>query len=103
VSNAVLTALEAQRLRRELGGLELTRSARAIAGMLAGSVVLAGLAYFGWWSVDLIIGRSLIAQILSVGCGLALGALGYAVVVLGLRIPEAGQVLELFASRLRRS
>jgi putative peptidoglycan lipid II flippase len=103
VSNAVLTALEAQRLRGVLGGLELTRSARAITGMLAGCVALAGLAYFGWWSVDLILGRSLVAQILSVGCGLALGAMGYAVVVLSLRIPEAGQVLELFASRLRRS
>ena len=68
-----------------------------------GSAVLAGLTYFGWWAVDTILGRSLIAQILSVGTGLALGAMGYAVVVLGLRIPEAGQVLELFAGRLRRS
>jgi putative peptidoglycan lipid II flippase len=102
VSNAVLTALEAQRLRRELGGLELTRSARAIAGMLAGCVALGGLGYFGWWALDLILGRSLPAQIVSVGGGLALGGLAYAVVVLSLRIPEAGQVLELFASRLQR-
>jgi putative peptidoglycan lipid II flippase len=103
VSNAVLTWLEAIYLRRELGGLEIGASARTIALMLLGSAVLAGLTYFGWWAVDDILGRSLIAQILSVGTGLALGAMGYAVVVLGLRIPEAGQVLELFAGRLRRS
>jgi putative peptidoglycan lipid II flippase len=102
VSNAVLTWLEAVYLRRELGGLEIGASVRTIALMLLGSVVLAGLTYFGWWAVDHILGRSLVAQILSVGTGLALGAMGYAVVVLSLRIPEAGQVLELFAGRLPR-
>jgi putative peptidoglycan lipid II flippase len=103
VSNAVLTVLEARWLRLELGGLELTRSARAIAGMLVGCLALAGLGYFGWWSIDLILGRSLIAQVIAVGGGLTLGAMGYAVVVLSLRIPEAGQVLELFRGRPRRS
>jgi putative peptidoglycan lipid II flippase len=103
VSNAVLTWLEAVYLRRELGGLEIGASVRTIALMVLASAVLAGLTYFGWWAVDDILGRSLVAQILSVGTGLALGAMGYAVVVLSLRIPEAGQVLELFAGRLRRS
>jgi putative peptidoglycan lipid II flippase len=102
ISNAVLTALEAYWLRQELGGLELAASARAIALMLLASGILAGLTYFGWWAVDDILGSSLIAQVLSVGIGLTLGAMGYAVLVLGLRIPEAGQVLELFASRLAR-
>jgi putative peptidoglycan lipid II flippase len=102
VSNAVLTWLEAIYLRRELGGLEIGASVRTIGLMLLASVVLAGLTYFGWYAVDTILGRSLIAQLLSVGTGLALGAMGYAVVVLSLRIPEAAQVLELFAGRLPR-
>jgi putative peptidoglycan lipid II flippase len=101
VSNAVLTWLEARQLRKELGGLEIGASARAIALMLLASAILAGLTYFGWWAVDDILGHSLIAQILSVGTGLALGAMGYAVVVLSLDIPEASQVLDLFARRLR--
>jgi putative peptidoglycan lipid II flippase len=103
VSNAALTWLEAHRLRRELGGLEIGASARAIALMLLASAILAGLTYFGWWAVDDILGRSLIAQVLAVGTGLGLGAMGYAVVVLSLDIPEASQVLRLFASRLSRS
>jgi putative peptidoglycan lipid II flippase len=103
VSNAVLTWLEAHWLRRELGGLEIGASAKAVAGMLLASAILAGLTYFGWWAVDDILGQSLIAQILAVGTGLGLGAMGYGVVVLSLRIPEASQVLQLFASRLSRS
>jgi putative peptidoglycan lipid II flippase len=102
ISNGVLTVLEAIRLRRELGGLELERTARACAGMLAGAVVLAGIAYFAWYALDTILGRSLPAQIVSVGGGLTLGAMSYAVVVLSLRIPEAGQVLDLFARRVQR-
>jgi putative peptidoglycan lipid II flippase len=103
VSNAVLTWLEAIYLRRELGGLEIGASARAVAYILFGSAVLAGMAYFGWWSLDVILGHSLIAQVISVGGGLGLGAMSYGVVVLSLPIPEASQVLELFTSRLRRS
>jgi putative peptidoglycan lipid II flippase len=103
ISNAFLTGLEAHWLRKELGGLEIAASAGKIAMMLLASAVLAGLTYFGWWSVDLILGHSLVAQILSVGTGLTLGAMGYAVVVLSLDIPEASQVLQLFTSRLARS
>src|SRR4051794_18219225 len=102
ISNAVLTVLEGIYLRRELGGLEVARSSRAVAGMLGGAVVLGAIAYFAWYALDTILGRSLPAQIVSVGGGLTLGSLGYAIVVLSLRIPEAGQVLELFASRLGR-
>jgi putative peptidoglycan lipid II flippase len=102
ISNAVLTVLEAYWLREELGGLELTRSIRAYAGMLAGAVALGAVAYGAWRALDYILGGSLLAQIIEVGGGLTLGAMVYAVVVLSLRIPEAGQILELFASRFAR-
>jgi putative peptidoglycan lipid II flippase len=102
VSNAVLTVLEGYYLRSELGGLQLAETGRAVAGMLLGAVVLGGIAYFAWWALDDILGRSLPAQVVSVGGGLVLGSMGYAIVVLSLRIPEAGQVLDLFASRWAR-
>jgi putative peptidoglycan lipid II flippase len=102
ISNAVLTVLEGYRLRPELGGLELATTARACAGMLFGAVVLGALAYASWRALDYLLGGSLIAQIIEVGGSLTLGSMAYAVVVLSLRIPEAGQVLGLFASRLGR-
>jgi putative peptidoglycan lipid II flippase len=102
ISNAVLTAAEVVWLRRELDGFELRRSLGAIAGMLAGAAVLGGVAYGAWWVLDQALGRGLVAQIISVGAAIALGAAAYAGVVLALEIPEAHQVRDLFLSRLRR-
>jgi putative peptidoglycan lipid II flippase len=103
ISNAALTVAEVVWLRRELHGFELRRSLRAIAGMLAGAVVMGGVAYGAWWALDQALGRALPAQIVSVGAGILLGAAAYAAVVLALRIPEAHQVRDLFLSRLRRA
>ena len=102
ISNALLTGLEGAYLRRELGGLELARTALACFGMLAGAGLLAELSWATWLALDHVFGRSLIAQLISVGGGLSLGALAYGAVVLWLPIPEARQVLDLFASRLKR-
>ena len=57
--------------------------------------------YAAWRGVDAALGRSLPAQLLSVGAGLALGTAAYAGVVLALRIPEARQIVALVRSRLR--
>jgi putative peptidoglycan lipid II flippase len=101
VSNGVLTILEAAILRRELGGFETRRTLVAAAGMLLGAALLAGLSYAVWVGLDRLLGRSLPGQVLSVGVALAVGAAAYAAVVLALRIPEAGQVLDLLRSRRR--
>ena len=103
VSNLVLTLLEARRLRRELGGLEVARTLRAAALMLAASAVLGGVAYGVWYAIDDVLGRSLPAQLVSVGVALALGGLAYAAVLLRSGLPEARQIADLFARRLRRS
>jgi putative peptidoglycan lipid II flippase len=44
----------------------------------------------------------LLGQVLSVGSALVAGSAAYAAVVLGLKIPEARQIVDLFARRLRR-
>jgi putative peptidoglycan lipid II flippase len=102
ISNVALVIAEAIWLRRALGGFETSRTLLAIAQMLGGAVVLGAVAYGVWWGLDDLLGRSLIAQIVSVSAALIAGSAGYVGVVLGLRIPEARQIVDLFAPRLRR-
>ena len=102
LSNAALVICEAIWLRRALGGFQTARTLRAVALMLLGAAVLGAVAYGIWWGADDLLGRSLPAQIVSVGAALAAGSAAYAGVVLGLRIPEARQILDLFSSRLKR-
>jgi len=102
ISNALLTLLEAIYLRRELGGLDLRRTTWTCLGMLLGAFLLAEVTYGVWTGLDHLLGDSLIAQIVSVGLSLTLGALAYTGAVLWLRIPEARQVLALLGSRLKR-
>ncbi len=102
VSNALLTVLEAIYLRRVLGGLELRETALACFGMLVGAAMLAEVSYASWWALDHVFGTSLLGQIISVGGALALGGGLYLAFVLFLPIPEARQVTDLFARRLRR-
>jgi len=51
----------------------------------------------------LLVGRSLIAQIVSLGAGIAVGIAMYSAGVLLLRVPEAGQIQRLVKGRLRRT
>jgi putative peptidoglycan lipid II flippase len=71
-----------------------------ILGILVAAAILAILAYGLWRGLDGLLGRSLPAQIVSVGAAIALGSAAYAATVLALKIPEAKQVRDLFASRL---
>jgi putative peptidoglycan lipid II flippase len=103
VSNIVLTVLEAHVLRRGLGGLELGRTLRAMAIMAAASAVLGGIAYGVWHTLDGLLGRALPAQLVSIGVALALGGAVYAALLLRSGLPEAQQILALFARRFRRA
>ncbi len=98
VSNAVMTAQQIYYLRRELQGFEIVRTVTALAKMLAAAVGFGLAAYAGWWLLDQALGRSLVAQVVSVGSGLAAGSLVYGGVVLLARVPEAEQL----ARRLTR-
>ena len=101
-SNVALVLAEAVLLRRALGGFETRETLVAVAKMLVGAGVLAAVTYGVWYGLDALLGDALIAQIVSVFTALALGSVVYTGVVLGLQIPEARQILDLFARRLRR-
>jgi putative peptidoglycan lipid II flippase len=102
VSNAVMMVLLATRLRRELGGLEVMRTMRAVVLMIAAAALLAAVSYAVWWALDHFLGRSLPAQIVSVGLALVLGAAAYGAVLLRGGLPEARQVLALLMRRFGR-
>jgi len=102
ISNALLTGLETRYLAPLLGGLELRETLIACFGMLVGAGMLAEVAYGVWWVLDNVFGTGFIGQVISVGGGLTAGGAVYLLWVLWLPIPEARQVTDLFARRLRR-
>lgn len=101
-SNVALVLAEAVLLRRALGGFETRETLTAMAKMVLAAGVLAGVAYAVWAGLDALLGDSLVAQAVAVFTALGAGSVAYAAVVLALRIPEARQILDLFARRLRR-
>jgi putative peptidoglycan lipid II flippase len=98
---AAMTAGQAYFLRRRIGGIELRTTLTQIAKMLVAAAVLGLVAYGVWKALDDVLGRSLLAQIVAVGGAIVLGSAAYAGLVLAMRIPEAHQILDLFARRLR--
>ena len=102
VASVAMTAGQAIALRRRLHGLELGRTLRACALMLAASAVLGGIAYGTWWGIDALLGRTLPAQILSVGGGVVAGTAVYAALLLALRVPEARDIAGMLRGRLSR-
>ena len=104
IASATMTAGQAYYLRRELGGrLEGAATLRAVVRMLIAAAALAAVAYLLWRGLDAALGRSLPAQVVSVGGGLLAGIAVYTAVVLALRVTEAEQIRELVRARLRRS
>ncbi len=100
-SSAAMTFAQIHYLRRELHGrLEGRRTAVDVAKMLVASALLGAVSYGTWKVLDEALGRGLLGQILSVGGGLTLGAVVYALTVHLLRIPEARQIERLLAGRL---
>jgi putative peptidoglycan lipid II flippase len=103
-ANAVMTALQLQRLRIGFNGrLEGGQTLMITIRILVASALMAGLAYGVWKLLDSLLGRSLPAQIVSVGLGIGLGVALYARTVLAMRIPEARQIERLVLSRLGRA
>jgi putative peptidoglycan lipid II flippase len=104
VANAVMTALQLHRLRIGLNGrLEGAHTAMITARIAVASALLAVVSWGVWKLLDTLLGRSLPAEIVSVGgAGLA-GLFVYVRAVLAMHVPEAHQVSRLIRAQLGRA
>ncbi len=102
VANAVMTALQLQRLRAGFNGrLEGSQTVMITVRIVLAAGAAAVLSRILWGLLDGLLGHSLPAEIVSVGCALVAGIALYARAVLAMRIPEARQIEALVAGRLR--
>jgi putative peptidoglycan lipid II flippase len=86
-------------LRREFHGLELGRLLSTTIRISIASLALAAVSWVVWDILDSALGRSLPAQIVSLGTGLTAGAVTYLGVAWMLRIAELEQILRLLRRR----
>jgi len=73
-------------LRRRVGPLHLTELAGEAARIVVATVYCTAAAFGVWWPLDQILGRSLPAQVVSVGLALSAGGAAYL---------AAGRILQL--------
>jgi putative peptidoglycan lipid II flippase len=103
VASAAMTVGQAWFLRRELGGtIEGRATLHAVSRILGASALLAAVAYGSYVVLDELCGRSLAGQVASVCGALSAGLGAYVVAVLKMRVPEARQIRDAVAGRLRR-
>ena len=101
VATIAMSVAQAAVLRHDLGGIEVGRTVAAMVRMLLAAALLAAVSYLVWRALDAALGRSLAAQVVSVGTGIAAGGAVYALAAVALRVPEARQIVELVALRVR--
>jgi putative peptidoglycan lipid II flippase len=87
-------------LSGDLGGVEGARTLSAAVRMLAAAAVLAGVTYGIWYVLDTALGRSLGAQVASVGVSISAGIVAYGAGVWMLGVQEARQIRTLLPARL---
>jgi putative peptidoglycan lipid II flippase len=75
-------------LRRHLGQLEIRSTLGSIAKIAVASAILGGIAYAVWWPLDHELGHRFVAQVVSLGLALAIGAAVYLLVCRLLRVQE---------------
>ncbi|MFN8113991.1 MAG: murein biosynthesis integral membrane protein MurJ [Solirubrobacterales bacterium] len=80
-------------LRRPLKGIEFPQLLNAAVRITVASAALAGVSWLIWDQLDAVLGRSTIAQAISLGVALGAGGLVYLGSILALRVPEARQLL----------
>jgi putative peptidoglycan lipid II flippase len=103
IANAVMTWLQLTRLRVGLAGrLDGRQTLMITLRILVACVITAALARGLWLLFDHLLGRSLPAEIVSIGIALLVAAAIYAKLVLAMRVPEARQIQELVGGRLSR-
>jgi putative peptidoglycan lipid II flippase len=104
VANMVMTVLQIWRLRIGFNGrLEGGQTLMVTVRILVATVIMAAVAWGVWVGLDHLLGRSLAAQIVSVGISCTVACVVYAKLTLTMRVPEAHQIRGLIVSRLRPS
>jgi putative peptidoglycan lipid II flippase len=99
IATAVSVGLEAGILRGALGRLELGRLLVTSLVVGVAAVALALTSYVVWWGLDEILGRALIAQIISLSFGLCAGVFAYVGAIAFVRLPEATMIWRLVRRR----
>ncbi|HEY3828814.1 MAG TPA: murein biosynthesis integral membrane protein MurJ [Solirubrobacteraceae bacterium] len=103
-ANIVMTALQYHRLRIGFNGrLEGAQTVMITARIVVASILLGAVSWAVWDLLNALLGRSLPAQVVSVGGAAGAGVLVYARAVLAMRIPEAHQVRRLVLTRFGRA
>jgi putative peptidoglycan lipid II flippase len=89
--NVVASGVLLVMMRRRVGLEHVGRTVAVVLRVTVCSVVAAGLAFAVWYGADALLGEGLVAQLLSLGAGLAVGGVAYvaAARALGLRELEA--------------
>ena len=102
VANALMTALQLQRLRAGFNGrLEGAMTTMITARILVAAALASALARGVWALAHAVVGTSLAGELVSVGLALAAAVALYAKLVLAMRVPEARQIETLLVGRLR--
>jgi putative peptidoglycan lipid II flippase len=86
-------------LWRKFDGLELRRLLSTVIRISIASAALAAVSWLVWDGLDSALGRSTVAQIISLGTGMAAGGAAYFGVAWMLRIAELEQILRLLRRR----
>jgi putative peptidoglycan lipid II flippase len=89
-------------LSKLLHGIEGRASLMAMLKMVGAAAVLAGVSYLVWYGLDQALGRSFVAQAVSLGIGISAGIAVYIAGVVALHIDEAQQIRRLVAGRFGR-
>jgi putative peptidoglycan lipid II flippase len=103
VATIVMALAQAWYLRLDLGGVEGGRMLRATLRILLAAAALAAVSYGAWYALDDLLGRSLVAQAVSLGAAILAGIVAYAAGVWALRVDEARQIGRLLGGRFRRA
>jgi putative peptidoglycan lipid II flippase len=99
IGTTAAVVAQAMILRREFGGLELTRLLSTAFRITAASAALAGVSWLIWDLLDAALGRGLLAQVVSLGSALAIGLAVYLAAARALRIAELDQITRLLKKR----
>ena len=95
LSNVAGTAALLLLLRRRLGTLDFTRTARSLLRISIASAALALAAFPVWWGLDEALGRGFGAQVLSLSSAAVAGLAAYVLACRALRVRELQAVLSL--------